>query len=327
MVAAPTASPAALSLRDVTKRYGDFVAVDRLSFEVPAGSIYGVLGPNGAGKTTALRMVNDILALDEGEIAILGDLPPGRHASQHIGYLPEERGLYPKMRVVELLQFFGELRGLKAAEARGRARTWLERLGLATWAKNKVEDLSKGMQQKVQFAAAIVHDPDLLILDEPWSGLDPLGADVLRDVVLEERAAGRTIVFSTHLMEQAETICDRVCIIAEGKRALEGDLAQIKRDAARDRLVALSLPDDARAQAEAGPLADASLVASVRPRAAYLEVEIPTGSTSDALLAAIVGAGIPLRRFELIEPSLHQIFVDRVGGASSVEETAGRAPS
>ncbi len=319
-------SPTALRVEGVTKRYGSFVAVSTLSFDVPSGSIYGVLGPNGAGKTTTLRMINDILAPDEGEISILGDLRPGRIASRHIGYLPEERGLYPKMRVLELLQFFGELRGLRSARARERARAWLERLGIASWAKNRVQDLSKGMQQKVQFAAAIVHDPEILILDEPWSGLDPINADVLREVVLEERGRGKTIVFSTHLMEQAEKLCDRVCIIARGERALEGELSRLKREAAEDRLVALAFADDdARARAETGPLADASLVSAVRERQDHIEVEVASESSSDALLAALVGAGAGVRRFELIEPSLHQIFVDKVGAEAAADRSPAEA--
>ena len=315
-----TGGPAALELRGVTKRYGDFAAVTGVSFSVPRGSIYGLLGPNGAGKTTLLRMVNDILAADEGNITILGSLSPGREASTHLGYLPEERGLYPRMRVGELLRFFGELRGLGAARAKERAREWLERLGIASWATNKVQDLSKGMQQKVQFAAALAHDPEVLILDEPWSGLDPINAEVLREVVLEQRASGKTVVFSTHLMEQAEKICDRVCIIAQGERALEGELSGLKREAAGDRLVALAVEGDgARRAAKAGPLADSSIVADYRDRGDHYEVELAAEGQADALVAALVAAAVPIRRFELVEPSLHQIFVDRVGAAAAAE--------
>jgi ABC-2 type transport system ATP-binding protein len=263
--------PAALSLAGVTKRYGDFVAVSSLSLEVPAGSIYGILGPNGAGKTTTLRMINDIIAPDEGAIRIAGRL----------GYLPEERGLYPKMKVGELLRFFGELRALSGREATRRADAWLERLGLADWKRHKLQDLSKGMQQKIQFVTAVIHEPDLLILDEPWSGLDPINADVLRDIVLEQKRAGRTILFSTHLMEQAEKICDGVCIIARGRMVLEGELRRIKREAAADRLVAL-------------------------------EVELAEGGSADALRAALAAAGAQVRRLDHVEPSLHEIFVDRV---------------
>ncbi len=311
-----------LRLTGVTKRYDDFVAVGDLSLEVPAGVVYGMLGPNGAGKTTTLRMVNDILGPDEGEIRLFGDLRPGRAAARRIGYLPEERGLYPKMKVADALRFFGELRGLSGRDASARAARWLERLDLAGWAQRKVQDLSKGMQQKVQFAAALLHEPDLLILDEPWSGLVPINAEVLHDVVLEQRAAGRTILFSTHLMEQAEKICDFVCLIVRGRKVLEGPLDRIKREAAGDRLVALAFVDpSAEARAREGVLADREVVAGVRDRRGYLEVELAVGAAADRLLAQLVGQGAALRRFELVEPTLHQIFVDRVGAEGARDHT------
>jgi ABC-2 type transport system ATP-binding protein len=316
-------SPAAVRLEGVTKKYGDFVAVADLSLVIPSGVIYGVLGPNGAGKTTTLRMINDIFAPDRGTIRLFDSMKPGRAAAPRIGYLPEERGLYPKMVVCEVLQFFGELRGLARRDAIARADRWLERLGLGEWRKNRVQDLSKGMQQKVQFAAALLHEPDLLILDEPWSGLDPINAEVLHDVVMEQRGAGRTIIFSTHLMEQAEKMCDQVCIIARGKKVLEGSLARIKRDAAGDRLVALAFLDaDDEARARTGVLADPAVVASVRDRRGYLEVELPPGQESGQLLSALMAADARLRRFELIEPSLHQIFVDRVGAEAAADKAS-----
>jgi len=277
-----------------------------------------------------LRMLNDILAPDAGSIELFGRIAPGREAARHIGYLPEERGLYPKMRVEEVLQFFGELRRLSRRDARSRAGRWLERLGLGDWRKNRVQDLSKGMQQKVQFAAALLHEPQLLILDEPWSGLDPINADVLRDVVLEQRQAGRTILFSTHLMEQAEQICDRVCIIARGKKVLEGPLDALRQEAAGDRLVAVAFVDQVHEdRARAGALADAAMVAQVRNRRGYLEVELSAGQEPAALVAALSQADAGLRRFELIVPTLHQIFVDRVGAegaapASANPEGSGR---
>jgi ABC-2 type transport system ATP-binding protein len=311
----------AVRVSGVTKRFAAHTAVDQLSFEVPRGVVYGVLGPNGAGKSTTLRMINDILAPDAGEIRILGTLAPGRDAAGHIGYLPEERGLYPKMRVIDMLSFMGELRGLGGREARTRAARWLERLGLAQWAKRKVQDLSKGMQQKVQFASCVIHEPELLILDEPWSGLDPINAEVLREVVAEQKAAGRTIVFSTHQMEQAEKICDELCIIARGKLVLEGKLVALKRAAQKDGLVALGFADEAsRARAEV-VLADAALIAGQRPPrpgdTADLEVELTASGTPAQLLAALLAAGAEVRRFEVVVPTLHQIFVDRVGAENA----------
>ena len=313
----------ALVVSNVVKKFGNHVAVENVSFEVPRGSIYGILGPNGAGKSTTLRMINDILAPDSGEIAILDGLKPGSEAAPHIGYLPEERGLYPKMRVIEMIQFMAELRGLSASDSRARAGKWLERLGLAQWAKNKVEDLSKGMQQKVQFATALIHEPELVILDEPWSGLDPINAEVLQEVVSEIKAAGRTVLFSTHGMEAAEKICDYVCIIARGKKVLDGKLGDIKRAAAAEGLVALAFEDAERARPV---LEDKALVAAARePRHgdhADVEVELAKGVTPQQLLAALVGANVALRRFELVMPTLHQIFVARVGDATVAERRA-----
>ncbi len=313
---------AAITVRGVVKRFGNHTAVDDVSFTVPRGVVFGILGPNGAGKSTMLRMLNDIIAPDAGEITILDGMKPGRQASGHIGYLPEERGLYPKMKVAQMIQFMGELRGLTVADAKARAAKWLDRLGLTQWGNNQVQDLSKGMQQKVQFATALIHEPELVILDEPWSGLDPINAEVLRTTVEEIRAAGRTVMFSTHQMEQAEKICDVVCIIARGRLLLEGALADIKRAAAADRLVAIETADEAsRDLAQTKIFADRSLVASVRPpRGSQLdETVLELAATADAqqLLAALMAAGIVVRKFEVVTPSLHQIFVDRVGAANA----------
>ena len=309
----------AVQVRGVGKRFGNHVAVDDLSFEVPVGSIFGILGPNGAGKSTTLRMLNDIIAPDVGTITLLGNLAPGRAAAERIGYLPEERGLYVKMKVIEMLVFMGELRGLSGSEAKKRSAHWLERLGLTQWRDNKVQDLSKGMQQKVQFATALLHEPALLILDEPWSGLDPINAEVLRSVVLEVRDAGRTVLFSTHLMEQAEQICDHVCIIARGKKVLDGKLAEVKRDAAGERMVGLAFVDDAaKHRALGGPLANPALVATSKATTALeINVELSADASADALLRALLDAGVGLRRFEVLVPTLHQIFVDRVGAQNA----------
>ena len=320
-----TTASSAIEIDGVTKRYGDFTAVGNISVSVPRGVVYGFLGPNGAGKTTTLRMVNDIIAPDEGTIELLGQYAPGPSAVGHVGYLPEERGLYPKMQVLELLQFFGELRGMTGKDAAHKGCEWLERLEIGEWAHKKVQDLSKGMQQKVQFVTAVIHEPELLILDEPWSGLDPINAEVLRDIVVEQKEQGHTIVFSTHLMEQAEKICDHVFIIARGRRVLDGELAAIKREAAGDRLVALSFKEggDAGGGGNAGAaaesiLADGDLIAERRDRGDHVQVELANGASSDQLLRRLVEAGARLRRFELVEPSLHQIFVDRVGAEEAM---------
>jgi len=314
----------AVRIRGVTKRYGNHVAVADLSFEVPTGVIYGVLGPNGAGKSTTLRMINDIIAPDEGEIRLLGGLHPGGQAAARVGYLPEERGLYPKMRVLDMLAFMGELRGLSGAEARRRAGSWLERLGLGQWKTNRVQDLSKGMAQKVQFAATVLHQPQLIILDEPWSGLDPINAEVLREVVTEQQAAGRTVLFSTHQMEQAEKICDQVCIIARGKKVLDGNLVEIKRTAAAEGWIAVGFGGDGKNRAER-VLADRAVVVTRRPPrpgdTADEEVELAAGVAPERLLAALLEVGAAVRRFEVVTPTLHQIFVARVGDAATAART------
>jgi ABC-2 type transport system ATP-binding protein len=270
-----------------------------------------------------LRMINDIFAPDAGEIIVLDGHRPGAAAAQQIGYLPEERGLYPKMKVGDMIELIGELRGLSRREARRRAGAWLERLGLGQWAKNKVQDLSKGMQQKVQFATALIHEPELVILDEPWSGLDPINADVLREVVDEIRARGNTVLFSTHQMEQAEKVVDSVCIIARGKKILDGRLKDIKQREAADGIISLGFESASRAVADA-VLADRALIADKRePRAgdvADWEVKLADGATPQGLLAALVAAGAGVRRFEIVTPTLHQIFVDRVGASASVAE-------
>ncbi|MBA3817662.1 MAG: ATP-binding cassette domain-containing protein [Deltaproteobacteria bacterium] len=317
----------ALVVQGVTKQFGNHVAVEQVSFTVPRGVVFGILGPNGAGKTTMLRMINDIIAPDAGTISILDGMRPGGEAAAHIGYLPEERGLYPKMRVIEMIEFMGELRGLPRSESKRRAGTWLDRLGLGEWAKNKVQDLSKGMQQKVQFATALIHEPALVILDEPWSGLDPINAEVLRDVVAEIRASGRTVLFSTHLMEQAEKVCDAVCIIARGKKVLDGKLRDIKRASALDGLIALEYADDEARTKAAALIANPALVGETRPPLAGdhadCEVKLADGVTPPQLLAAFLSAGVNLRRFEIVTPTLHQIFVAKVGDSAAI---AARRP-
>jgi ABC-2 type transport system ATP-binding protein len=317
-------SSPALSVSGVIKRFGNHVAVDGVSFEVPRGVVYGVLGPNGAGKSTTLRMINDIIAPDAGTIKILDGLPPGGEAARRIGYLPEERGLYMKMRVIDMVVFMGELRGLSHAEAKKRAAMWLDRLGLGKWTKNKVQDLSKGMQQKVQFATALIHEPALLILDEPWSGLDPINSEVLREVVDEVRSQGRTVLFSTHQMEQAEKICDSVCIIARGKKVLDGKLRDIKRESVAEGVIALAFADEKSKELAAGPLEDRKLVVDRRPprpgEHADCEVILADGVTPHQLLAQLLNHDVNLRLFEVVVPTLHQIFVAKVGAAAAVAE-------
>jgi ABC-2 type transport system ATP-binding protein len=294
----------------ITKRYSGHTAVHELSLEVPRGGIFGLLGPNGAGKTTTIRMLLSIITPDSGRITLLGSQGTGRDLSGRIGYLPEERGLYPKMRVLDQLAFLGECKGLSRWDARKRARAWLERLGLGDWSMRKVSDLSKGMQQKVQFAGALQHEPELLILDEPFSGLDPVNSQVMRDVVVEVARSGRTVLFSTHIMEHAEKMCDRIVIIARGEKVVDGPLSQVKREFGKSHL-ALTFTRNA---AGAKPvLADRSMVARADDAGASAEVELVDGAEPETLLKALVMADVGLSRFEVVEPSLQSIFIAKVG--------------
>jgi ABC-2 type transport system ATP-binding protein len=306
-------SETVVELKGVTKRFAAHVAVRGLSLSVPRGVIYGLLGPNGAGKTTSIRMVNDIVKPDAGTIMLFGALAPGRAAQRRTGYLPEERGLYPKMTVRRVLTFLAELRGLSRVEVAPKITRWLDRLELAKWADVKVETLSKGMQQKVQFIAAVLHEPDLLILDEPFSGLDPINADVLRDIVREQKAAGKTILFSTHLMEHAEQLCDALCIMARAERVLEGTLVDVKarardaRNAYRVQIARTAGPRPAALTESAGIVAG-----KTRGHGGAYEVELEPGVGSGDLLRRLVDAGEEVVRFERSVPTLHEIFVEQV---------------
>ena len=315
----------AIDVRHVVKRYAEHTAVRDLSLAVPRGTVYGLLGPNGAGKTTTIRMLLDIIKPDQGTISLLG-MPNGDPGVlDRLGYLPEERGLYKKMQVRRVLRFLAELKGVGAAEADRRIDEWLDRMALRTpdkdWGEQKVDELSRGMQQKVQFIGTLLHDPELVILDEPFSGLDPINAQALKDTVVELRRRGKTVIFSTHLMDNAERLCDAVCIIARGEKVLDGGVQEVKQ-AHGGRMVALGL--DRAAMNGAGlavdaVLADRSVVARADDQNRYLELELAPGASAQALLRALVEAGAPITRFELVQPSLHQIFLEKVG-ATGVEE-------
>ncbi|MGH7543602.1 MAG: ABC transporter ATP-binding protein [Gemmatimonadota bacterium] len=284
-----------------------------LDLAVPEASTYGFLGPNGAGKTTTIRILLRILEADQGEVRLFG-VPPERGILNRIGYLPEERGLYRRMRVRELLVFLAELKGLRPRVARPRIDRWLERFELAGRAGDRVHDLSKGMQQKLQFIAAVLHEPELVVLDEPFGGLDPLNQRALREVVADLQRAGRTILFSTHLIEHAERLCDHVCIIADGRKVLDGPLDRIRRQHGGDH-VALGLDggslDDLSATVEG--IRRAPMVARAVAYGTDLEVALLEGRGSGELLAWLVAERVPVRRFERVEASLTQIFIDHVG--------------
>jgi ABC-2 type transport system ATP-binding protein len=294
----------------VTKRFSGHTAVDALSITVPPGVIFGLLGPNGAGKTTTIRMIMNIIIPDEGRVRLFDSAGSARDLAHRIGFLPEDRGLYPKMRVLDVLLFLAEMRGLDRRTSRSRALEWLERLGLSDWRLRKVSELSKGMQQKVQFASALLHDPDLVVLDEPFSGLDPVNADVMRQTVLDLRRRGKTILFSTQIMEHAEKLCDHICIIARGKKLVDDSLNHVKESySGRHLIVAF---DGSQGGADA-VFADRRLVAGLQDFGAYAEVELAHGADAQDVLKSLVGSGARLSRFELAAPSLHAIFVGLVG--------------
>jgi ABC-2 type transport system ATP-binding protein len=310
-------SSLAVHIRSVSKRYAAHVAVRDLSLEVPRGYVYGLLGPNGAGKTTTIRMMLDIIAPDEGRIDLLGVPNNSPGVLDRVGYLPEERGLYKKMQVRRLLRFLGELKGVRGRAADLKITEWLERLSLRTsekdWGEAKVDELSRGMQQKVQFIGTLLHDPELVMLDEPFSGLDPINAQALKDTVLELKRAGKTVIFSTHLMDNAERMCDAVCIISRGEKVLDGRVSDVKA-AHGTRNIALGLAGGATAPV-AAVLADRSLVSRLDDSNRYYELELAPGTDAQVLLRRLVKHGATIERFEMIQPSLHQIFLQQVGAA------------
>ncbi|NNE40554.1 MAG: ATP-binding cassette domain-containing protein [Marinicaulis sp.] len=301
----------AASLKNVTKRFGGFVAVEELSFDVKQGEIYGFLGPNGAGKTTTLRMMLDIVSPSSGEVMVLGSssaIPVRRR----IGYLPEERGLYRKMKAADSIAYFARLRGLNPRAAKERAYELLNQFGLEQFARTKNEALSKGMAQKVQLLATIAHEPEFLILDEPFSGLDPINQQTLEDLIRMQRDQGRTIIFSTHVMQHAERLCDRFLIIAEGKKRFEGTLSQARASFAKRVHV--------RTKASPEALSSLGGVANIRIEnhegdggETTYELELEESADGQVLLASAVDAGLKLSRFEQAGATLHDIFVSLVG--------------
>jgi ABC-2 type transport system ATP-binding protein len=305
----------ALQLDGVSKRYAGHTAVDDLSLVVPAGTIYGILGPNGAGKSSTLRMVMNIIVRDSGRISLLGADPErDRAVLRRVGYLPEERGLYKKMKVLDVIVFFASLKGVEPRHAKREAESWIERMGLGDWKGARVETLSKGMQQKVQFITTVLHEPELLILDEPASGLDPVNQEVLRETILDARREGKTVIFSTHNMDQAEQLCESVCIIAGGRKVLDGGLRELKRGNRGNRY---HIEFEEGSAAATHFLADQHRFTRVTPVGEGWDVELGSEDEAPELLRALAATGLPVRRFERVQPSLHEIFVAHVGRADT----------
>lgn len=292
----------ALKLEGVTKRFGAFTAVDNLSLTVPSGSIYGFLGQNGAGKTTTIRMVMSIFRQDEGTISVLGH-SDATQVKDRLGYLPEEKGLYKKMKTAEIVAYFGKLKGMDKSTANLKARELLTQYGLAEWMDKKCEAMSKGMGQKVQILGTIIHNPDLVILDEPFSGLDPVNRDMMRDTILDMKRAGHTVIFSTHVMEQAEQLCDAMMMIHKAELAFEGTVAEIKQgldkgiriDYDGDGSVLQDLPDHDR----------------INDNNKSAEIFLNPGADPQNALRWLADH-LTIRSFDISEPSLHEVFVRTV---------------
>ena len=297
-----------LDLAGVSKRYGDFLAVNSVSFSAPKGKIVGLLGPNGAGKTSTLRMILGISIPTEGTITIFGK-PPGRSVQRRIGYLPEERGLYKRMTAFDTIVYFAKLKGLWGARARRRANELLEELGLSHVKDRRIEALSKGMAQKIQLATAIAHEPELVILDEPFSGLDPINQNELEAAIRRLANAGATVLFSTHTMSHAERLCDRFVILVKGSKAFDGTLTEAR--AVMPRTVKLESAGDLSFLANVPGVIK---VIPPHPGVQHWEVFLAAGTDPQTVLAACFESGVKLTRFDTSAPPLHEIFVYLAGG-------------
>ena len=292
----------AVEVVDVVKTYGDKNVVDKVSFSVEQGQILGLIGPNGAGKTTAIRMIMDIIKPDAGEVRILGRTF-GEESKDLVGYLPEERGLYKKMTVLDTLVYFGSLKGMAPADASQKAETWLKRVNLSAHQRKKIEELSHGMAQLIQIVSTVLHDPKLLIFDEPFSGLDPVNMQLVKEIIAELRKEGKAIILSTHRMNEVKELCDSVFMINKGKGVLQGGLADIKR---RFRGNTLTIESD-------GALGSLTGVSSVKTEGAQTEVVMTEGTTPQQVLEQLVKHKVALTRFEVATPSLNDIFI-RIAG-------------
>lgn len=292
-----------LEVRNITKKFGDFIAVDNISFSTEEGSVFGLIGPNGAGKTTTLRMIMNIIIPDSGDISILGNSKMVT-ATDNIGYLPEERGMYRKMKVDALLLFLTKLKSMPKKEAQKQIDFWLERLELTDRKNKKIEELSKGMQQKLQFIATILHKPKLLILDEPFGGLDPINTNLIKDIILELKQNGTTIMFSTHVMESAEKLCDDIFLINKGREVLYGKLSDIKKSFGRENvLIEFEGNDDF--------LKKSKQIKKFDNYGRYVEAQLVKNADTQKLLKEAMEVSI-IRRFEIKEPSLNDIFIESV---------------
>ena len=298
----------AVEVIDVVKTYREKVAVDGLSFSVEKGEVFGLIGPNGAGKTTTIRMMMDIIQPDTGRVMIFGETP-SQATKGRLGYLPEERGLYKNLTVIETISYLASLKGMPPRTIEAKADALLEHTGMLPNKRKKVEELSKGMSQIIQLIVTIVHDPELVILDEPFAGLDPVNTERVKQLLLELRERGKAVILSTHQMNQVEAVCDRILMVNEGRAVLYGALDEI-RTAHRGHAVLVE------------SAAEVPLVAGVTERRTHkdhVELVLEAASTPQRTLAALVEAGVPIERFEVPTPSLHEIFLETVGGDADAE--------
>ena len=298
----------AVLLNSLQKSFGEVRAVNNLSVTVPKASVYGFLGPNGAGKTTTLRMIMNIIRPDSGQIRVFGDSSL-EQAKARIGYMPEERGLYRKMTVAKVLSYFGAIKGLSGNELSGRVSKWLRRVELTDWATKKVEELSRGMHQKLQFAVTAINEPELLILDEPFAGLDPLNTDLIKAIMLEIRDEGKTIIFSTHVMHEAEKLCDSILLINKGRAILDDSLANIKSRRSSN-VVSTELEGDTDF------IEMLPEVKSLKSEGNNIEITLADKADTQQLLKVLVER-LRVHRFEVKVPSLHEIFIDLVGASNA----------
>lgn len=304
-----------IKIENVTKSFGDYKAVNDVSYTVRKGRIFGLLGPNGAGKTTTIRMINNIFTPDSGTITINGENAGVKHQN-NIGYLPEERGLYKKIKVIEQLQYFGQLKGLSRIQALNSARQWLAKFEAADWANKKIQELSKGMQQKVQFVGTVLHNPEILILDEPFSGFDPINTELLKNIIVEMRDMGKTIILSTHVMHQVEQMCDDMCLINKGKVILSGEVREVKKSFGRDTVL-LEFEGDSSFLL--------NLPIEIQNQTAHrVELRITDKSFTPNNLLQHALNNVTIIKFELSEPSINDIFIESVNKTNSEEANNGK---
>jgi ABC-2 type transport system ATP-binding protein len=294
-----------VDLQNIRKVYDTKVAVEGLSLTIEPGTMFGLLGPNGSGKTSSIRMMIGMTVPDSGTVNLFGK-PFERASLNRVGYLPEERGLYKKMKVLEQLVFLGQLRGLSEGEARKRSVVWCERMQITEAIEKKTEELSKGMQQKIQFIAALLHEPALVIMDEPFSGLDPVNATLLMDTLVALRGEGKAILFSTHRMDQVEKLCDSIALISRGKLLLSGSMREIKSQYPRNRLQVVFSGDDSFLRHPG--------VVEAKNYSGIAEIKLRDEAAAQAVLAEALARGTTIQRFEVMEPTLEEIFIERVGG-------------